>query len=244
MPMRATTVRFADDLWKLLEREADRQGVSGAQFVRDATILRLAFLAAERDDDEARLSIESIASGTLGERKTETGNGTGSAIAAALAAPARVKALRASGLLDAPAYEDLDRMARIAARLADAPVGLISLVDVEHQLFAGCVGMAEPWASDRQSPLTHSFCQHAVAAREPLIVPDAREHPTLRSNLAIRDMGVIAYAGVPLKGADEQVLGTVCVIDHVPRSWRPEQVAMLEDVAASLSRHLARGWSS
>src|SRR6476469_7359880 len=48
MAMRATTVRFGDDLWTMLEREAGRHGVSAAQFVRDATILRIAYLAGER----------------------------------------------------------------------------------------------------------------------------------------------------------------------------------------------------
>ena len=69
MPMRATTVRFGEDLWALLEREAAEQGVSAAQFVRDAAILRLAHLAADRDAPEARLSIEEIASGALRETR-------------------------------------------------------------------------------------------------------------------------------------------------------------------------------
>src|SRR3954468_22355028 len=61
MPMRATTVRFSDDLWALLEREAGAQGVSAAQFIRDATILRVAILAERRGDPEARLTIEQVA---------------------------------------------------------------------------------------------------------------------------------------------------------------------------------------
>jgi hypothetical protein len=52
MPMRATTVRFGDALWKLLEREADREGVSAAQFIRDATIVRVAYAMGERGDVE------------------------------------------------------------------------------------------------------------------------------------------------------------------------------------------------
>ena len=51
MPMRATTVRFSDALWKLLERESTREGVSAAQFVRDATIVRIAYAMGERGDD-------------------------------------------------------------------------------------------------------------------------------------------------------------------------------------------------
>jgi GAF domain-containing protein len=96
------------------------------------------------------------------------------------------------------------------------------------------VGLPEPWASERGSPLTHSFCQHAVASREPLLVDDAREHPLLRDNLAIRDMGVIAYAGIPLIDPDGHALGTLCVTDSQPRHWTTHQVRVLSDLAASV----------
>ena len=97
MPMRATTVRFGEDLWALLEREAAEQGVSSAQFVRDAAILRLAHLAADRGAPEARLSIEEIASGAL----RETTRGPLDAVLAAVRDPARLAALRATGALGA-----------------------------------------------------------------------------------------------------------------------------------------------
>ena len=112
--------------------------------------------------------------------------------------PARLKALRATGLLDSAPDPGFDRHARLAAQVLNAPVALVSLVDADRQFFKSCLGLAEPWASRRGTPLSHSFCQHAVASREPLIVDDAREHAVLRDNLAIRDMGVVAYAGIPL----------------------------------------------
>jgi GAF domain-containing protein len=97
-----------------------------------------------------------------------------------------------------------------------------------------CIGLdVEPWASERQTPLSHSFCQYAVASREPLVVSDAREHPVLKDDLAIRDLGVIAYLGIPLVASDGHVLGTLCVIDGKPRSWSSEQVSLLTDLAAS-----------
>ena len=61
MPMRATTVRFSEDLWELLDEESTIQGISAAQFVRDATIVRLAFLAGRRGGAESEQSIEAIA---------------------------------------------------------------------------------------------------------------------------------------------------------------------------------------
>ncbi len=118
--------------------------------------------------------------------------------------------------------------------MLNAPVALVSLVDSDRQFFKSCLGLPEPWASARQAPLSHSFCQHAVASREPLIVADSREHEVLRDNLAIRDMGVIAYAGIPLIDAGGHALGTLCVIDSRPRHWTTEQVQLLGDLAASV----------
>src|SRR6188472_1204376 len=142
----------------------------------------------------------------------------------------RLATLGRTGLLDTPAEAPFDRLTRLATRLLKAPVALVSLVDRDRQFFKSCLGLPEPWASARESPLTHSFCQHAVAAREPLIVTDAREHPVLRDNLAIRDMGVIAYAGIPLAGPDGHALGTLCVIDSQPRHWTSHQIALLSDI--------------
>jgi GAF domain-containing protein len=97
----------------------------------------------------------------------------------------------------------------------------------------------EPWASRRGTPLSHSFCQHAVASREPLIVADSREHELLRDNPAIRDIGVIAYAGIPLIDAGGHALGTLCVIDSRPRHWTTDQIQLLSDLAASVVTEIA-----
>jgi GAF domain-containing protein len=154
--------------------------------------------------------------------------------AAAIEDEGRLDALHATGLVDSDISPSFDRLARLAAHVLHAPVALVSLVDKDRQFFKSCLGLAEPWASRRGSPLTHSFCQHAVASREPLLVSDAREHDVLRTNLAIRDMGVIAYAGIPLIDGDGHALGTLCVIDSQPRHWTTHQVQLLTDIAASV----------
>ncbi|MBD0320248.1 MAG: GAF domain-containing protein, partial [Gemmatimonadetes bacterium] len=147
--------------------------------------------------------------------------------------PSRLGALRRIGVLDSPAEECFDRLTRIAAAGLQAPVSLISLVDEDRQFFKSCLGLPEPWASERETPLTHSICQHVVAAREPLVVVDAREHALLRDNLAIRDLGVVAYAGVPLITSAGVEIGALCVIDREPRAWAAGEVALLRDLAAT-----------
>ena len=148
--------------------------------------------------------------------------------------PARLDALRAADLLDGGAEEAFDRFARLAAAVLNAPVALVSLVDADRQFFKSCVGLPEPWASARQTPLSHSFCQHAVTSREPLVVEDAREHPVVKSNLAIRDLGVVAYLGVPLITSGGHALGSFCVIDSKPRRWTEREVGVVRDLTAAV----------
>src|SRR5687768_622787 len=192
MPMRATTVRFGDALWGLVEREAARDGVSAAQYVRDATILRTAYAMGQRGDPgfEEALDRASGRHGPLDDTPVEGVRRKALLdAAAALEDKDRLDALHATGLLDSDISPSFDRLARLAAHVLHAPVALVSLVDSDHQFFKSCLGLPEPWATRRGSPLTHSFCQHAVASREPLLVSDAREHPVLRDNLAIREIG-------------------------------------------------------
>ena len=151
-----------------------------------------------------------------------------------LADPGRLAALEATALLDTPAEAAFDRLTRLAARLLGAPVALVSLVTEDRQFFKSCIGLPEPWASRRETGLSHSFCQHAVASAEPLVIEDAREHPLVSDNLAIRDLDVIAYAGIPLTTAAGHTLGSLCVIDHEPRAWTHEELDTLVVLAASV----------
>ena len=125
-------------------------------------------------------------------------------------------------------------MTRLAARLLGAPVALVTLLGQDRVFFKSAVGLAEPWATRRSTPLAYSFCRHVVASATPLVVEDARRHPLVRTSPAIRELGWIAYAGVPLTMADGRTVGALCVVDALPRIWSPRDVALLEDLAASV----------
>ena len=225
--MRATTVRFSEDLWHLLEDEAGLQGVSAAHFVREATVARLAFLAGRRGDDGVRQLIETAADGPVRRDPEQE-------VLTAVRDPVRLRQLHGTFLLDSPTEDGFDRLTSLTATVLNVPVALVSLVDSDRQFFKSCHGLDQPWASERQTPLSHSFCQHVVHARRPLVVSDAREHPVLSSNEAIRDLGVIAYAGAPLMTSTGHVLGTLCAIDHRPRHWTPEQIEILSGLAGAV----------
>lgn len=235
MGLKATTIRVSADLWGLLEREAARQEVSVAQFVRDAALLRIGYLAGARGDDDQLMTVEALAARANDDRRRFPGNGD----RAVLADEERLEALRRTGLIDAPIDPALERLAKLAAKSLHAPVALVTLVERKRQIFAACVGLEEPWSSERETGLLHSFCQHVVVSVEPLVVADAREHRLVRENLAIRDLNVISYAGVPLTTDNGHTIGSFCVIDHKPRRWTPADVELLQDFAASIMAYVA-----
>jgi GAF domain-containing protein len=133
-----------------------------------------------------------------------------------LTRPDRVAALRRTALLDTPPEEAFDRLTRLAGRLLGTPVSLISLVAEDHQFFKSAIGLPEPWASHRNTPISFSFCGGVVSTGEPLVLEDARRHPLLRHNPVIRELGWVSYAGVPLRTRDGLVVGIFCVIDMTP----------------------------
>ncbi|MDF9717821.1 GAF domain-containing SpoIIE family protein phosphatase [Nocardioides sp. ChNu-99] len=151
--------------------------------------------------------------------------------------PARLRSVRETGVgprLDA----DLERFARLASAALGTPVALVSILEGDRQVFPGQVGLPEPWASDRQTPLSHSVCQHVTATAAPLVVADTRILELTRTSLAIPDLDVVAYAGMPLTDAEGEVFGALCAIDHEPRTWSPEELQVLTDLAEACSAEL------
>ncbi|MET8907202.1 SpoIIE family protein phosphatase [Micromonospora sp. NPDC004551] len=155
----------------------------------------------------------------------------------ALTDPERLRSL-AETRLGPAADEAFDRFARLVGDLLDVPVALVSLVTADRQFFPGATGLPEPWAARRETPLSHSFCQHVVDVEMPMVLPDARLYPRVRHNPAVEDLGVVAYAGMPLTDLDGRVLGSLCAIDSKPRAWTAEQLRTLADLAAACSSEL------
>ena len=149
----------------------------------------------------------------------------------------RLAALERTGLLDSPPEESFDRFTRLAARICNVPVALMTLVDRDRQFFMSSFGLSEPWQTLRETPLTHSFCKHAVARRAPLVIPDTTKDPAFKDNPASRELAVVAYAGIPLVVAG-QPLGAFCVVSHEPRAWSPDEVRMLQDLAQCVTHEI------
>lgn len=147
---------------------------------------------------------------------------------------ARIARLRAYGILDTPAEEVFDRITRWARRRFSVPVALVSLVDVHRQWFKSVDGLAV-----RETPRDVAFCDHAVRGSRPLVVPDARLDPRFRENpLVLGDPGIRFYAGAPILTPDRFALGTVCLIDSVPREFPLADQVVLSRLAAVAAAEL------
>lgn len=143
----------------------------------------------------------------------------------------RLMSLERTGLLNSPPSEMFDSLTRAAAAGLGVPVALVSLVDEDRQFFKSQFGLPEPWATVRETPLSHSFCQWVVSGHEPLVVSDAREHEVLRGNRAVNEVGVLAYAGMPLTTLAGYPIGSFCAVDTKPRAWSAQDLDLLEDLA-------------
>ncbi|WP_224387675.1 GAF domain-containing SpoIIE family protein phosphatase [Pseudonocardia sp. ICBG1293] len=155
----------------------------------------------------------------------------------ALYAPERLAALQHLGL--GPARDvEMDRFADWVRDALAVPTALVTLVRADRQVFPGRSGLPEPFASSGETPLSHSFCRHVVTSGSPLLITDARTDARVRDNLAIPDIGVVAYAGMPLTDDEGNVLGSLCAIDSVPRTWSPDGIRTLERIARSCSTEL------
>lgn len=146
----------------------------------------------------------------------------------------RLASLRKTNLLDTPAEERFDRITRMARRVFGMPVALVSLVDEERQWFKSCQGLPV-----RETPRDMSFCGHAVHAGETLVVYDAHLDPRFAENpLVVGAPHVRFYAGEPLRDEEGRALGTLCVIDHRPRSFSDEDRRALRDLAALVEEQI------
>lgn len=140
--------------------------------------------------------------------------------------------------LPARADPGFDRLARTVAEQLRVPRALVVLVSKGGQVFPGAHGIAEPWASRRSMPLGNSMSQRVAATGSPLVLRDAREHPEFGDGQAARELGVVAYAGMPLWDVHGRPTGVLCAVDTAPRDWTGPELAVLRRLAEEGSRQL------
>lgn len=147
----------------------------------------------------------------------------------------RLETLRALNILDTAPEERFDRLTRLAKRLFNVPIALVSLVDTDRQWFKSCMGLAAT-----ETTRDVSFCGHTILDDDTLVVADAALDPRFADNpLVTGPPGIRFYAGCPLRAANGSKLGTLCVIDTAPRSFGADDLALLRDLAHMAEQELA-----
>lgn len=147
----------------------------------------------------------------------------------------RLRHLTELAILDTPPEEPFDRVVRLAKKMFDVPIALVSLVDANRQWVKACIGLPA-----RETGRDASFCGHAILGEDTFVIEDTHADPRFADNPLVTGAPFIRfYAGQPLRIAGGFKIGTLCIIDTKPRRFSAEDRATLRDLAGVLERELA-----
>lgn len=137
---------------------------------------------------------------------------------------ARLSALWQYHILDTEPESAFDDLTRLAANLCGVPIALVSLIDAHRQWFKSKVGLELT-----ETPRDIAFCGYTILQPGVLVVPDTLQDERFAANpLVTSDPSIRFYAGMPLVTPTKEAVGTLCVIDRVPRTLTPQQIEVLQ----------------
>ncbi|WP_435235102.1 sensor domain-containing diguanylate cyclase [Psychromonas sp. PT13] len=146
----------------------------------------------------------------------------------------RLETLKSLDVLDTPAEERFDRITRMAERMFNVPIALVTLVDENRQWFKSCLGL-----TFNEAPREISFCGHAILDDDVFIIYAASKDERFADNpMVTGEPYVEFYAGCPLI-VNGYRLGTLCIVDHVTRTFNSDDIAALKDLAATVEIELS-----
>jgi diguanylate cyclase (GGDEF)-like protein len=146
----------------------------------------------------------------------------------------RIRTLYNLSVLDTRTEERYNRLTRIAQRVFDAPIVLISLVDTDRQWFKSSLGL-----DLTEMPRSISFCGHAILYDEVFVIPDAKLDQRFSDNpIVIGEPHIRFYAGQPLKAANNQIMGTLCILAYQARQFSAEDIALLKDLSSLVEKEI------
>lgn len=146
----------------------------------------------------------------------------------------RLTTLRSLDILDSLGEERFDRLTRMAKHMFRVPIALVSLVDENRQWFKSCIGLE---VSETSRDI--SFCGHVILGDEVFVIPDTLKDDRFADNpLVLEDPHIRFYAGCPIRVANGSRIGTLCIIDQVPRDFCAEDEELLKDLAAMVEQEL------
>jgi two-component sensor histidine kinase len=148
---------------------------------------------------------------------------------------ARLAALRRYGILDTPRESDFDEIVALAARICEAPISVINLIDADRQWFKAEVGLGV-----RETPLETSICSHVILENDFVEIPDTLADSRMCDNplCVAENDGLRFYAGALLTSVEGLPLGTLCVLDRRPRQLSDLQRQAIQVLARQVMTQL------
>jgi GAF domain-containing protein len=142
---------------------------------------------------------------------------------------ARLAAVEAAGLLDTPPDEAFDQITELVASLLGVRWSFLTIVDESRCFWKSAFGVH----GVRQNSIEESFCQYVIADDGAFCVSDARTDARTMHNPSVQAMGIVAWAGHPLRDRTGHVLGSLCAVDDQPREWTPTDLQLLRTLTVS-----------
>ncbi len=147
----------------------------------------------------------------------------------------RIQALHSLKIMDSGAEQRFDRITRLAKRLFEVPVALITLLDTDRQWFKSKVG-----TDTSETAREHAFCNYTIEQDACFVVNDANSDPRFFDNPLLNEAPHIRfYAGYPFKAPSGERLGAICLIDRQPREMSESDLLLLRDLAAMVEEEVA-----
>jgi len=147
----------------------------------------------------------------------------------------RLNDLKSLNILDSNEEERFDRITRMAKKMFNVPIALVSLIDEDRQWFKSCFGL-----NVKETPRDISFCGHAILDDDIFLIEDATNDERFNDNPLVTQAPFIRfYAGCPLKLPNSRKMGTLCIIDDKPRSFDKEDLDLLKDLAIMVENEIA-----
>lgn len=148
----------------------------------------------------------------------------------------RLRAVARSGLVGSPPEHAFDRLTWLATQVTDCKIALLSILTAQRQWFKSRIGLTLP-----ETLRDHAFCNYTILSAEPFVVEDAANDARLRNNpLVIGEPFIRLYAGAAVSDGSGYRLGTLCVLDDVPRALEARQIRALQELAVIAAEEVQR----
>lgn len=156
-----------------------------------------------------------------------------------LTSPRRLQALAETCLVNSPPEDSFDRYTRLCSALLEAPVALAVLVESDRLFLKSRYSRVPLPSLNQSTPVTQSFCQNVVINRGAFVVEDCRLDERTRDTLAVTQYHIRAYAGLPIRTPEGEIIGSFCAIDFQPRAWTSKEMDQLADLRNGIESEIA-----